>query len=503
MCAACLVAQLLVGLSTGKFIQQYIHTSVVNHQSLPLLIGFLSCMFLFSIGIITAEIWSYVTWEQYCNSKLIPEVKVKFYVLFSFIGVSLLFPLFPIAFILIWCNWNKHTINHYMKFTLTMYLIVWLCTFVFLWVIVCLTAMLLMTLAYPLYMFTLIFIHVAFVFLVTVTFGVAISQIVSVMDRRPGYKRYIFLVIVLGVTIAILSCALYFGVLFWYKLTIVQGLSNVERASAIVVLVPSLVLALFGRLVQRRFFADTGKCTYIFHITDSASPFSPHHNPSHSEPSSPAVRRIVNELVTLNFNIVKRRQLSELLDIPMKVRETIELEASGKNEKRLALTKIISHWLNKTKNASLQKLADVLLMLKMCPEKFKRAGMSESEFEEFGIRKSERIRMLIGDNYLKTHDVEAILEAISDSAVIPDSKRLAKEFNMLHCPPRKSNDSLESRLRWTLETWIGHSFGYVTWNHLIEHMNNVDAIAADKIKSLISGHPGFAGKCMLYMQVHA
>ena len=267
MCAACLIAQSLVGLSTGKFIQQYEHTSVVNHQSLPLLIGFLSCMFLFTISTISTEIWSFVTWtSQSCNSELFHElVKVKFYILIGFIVVSLLFPLLPIAFILIWCNWNKHTINHYVKFTLTIYLIVWLFTFVFLWVMVCLTATLLLALAYPLYMFTLIFIHVAFMFLVTVAFGIAISQVASVMDRRPGYKRYIFLIIVLGVAIAFLSCAMYAGVLLWYKFTIVKGFSNVEGASAVVVLLPSLVLALFGRLVQRRFFADTGKCT--FHST--------------------------------------------------------------------------------------------------------------------------------------------------------------------------------------------------------------------------------------------
>ena len=199
------------------------------------------------------------------------------------------------------------------------------------------------------------------------------------------------------------------------------------------------------------------------------------------------------ELVTLNFNIVKRRRLGQLLGLPVIVSETIELTASGKNEKRLALTKIISYWLNKNEDASLEKLADVLLTLKMSPQKFKRTGMSESEFR---IRKSERIRMLIGDNYLKKHDIDPILETLSDS-VIPDSKSLAKEFNMLHCLPRKSNDKPESRLRWTLETWIGHSFGYVTWNHLIDHMNKVDRVAAEKIKTLISGHP-FAGTCMFY-----
>ena len=36
---------------------------------------------------------------------------------------------------------------------------------------------------------------------------------------------------------------------------------------------------------------------------------------------------------------------------------------------------------------------------------------------------------------------------------------------------------------------------YVTWNHLIDHMNKVDRVAAEKM--LISGHP-FAGTCMFY-----
>ena len=188
------------------------------------------------------------------------------------------------------------------------------------------------------------------------------------------------------------------------------------------------------------------------------------------------------ELVTLNFNIVKRRRLGQLLGIPVNICETIELAVSGKNEKRLALTKIINYWLSKNEDASLQKLADVLLTLEMSPQKFKKPEMSVHEFR---TRMSERIRMLIGDNYLKKHDIEPILETLSGS-VIPDSKSLAKEFNMLHCLPRKSNDKPESRLRWTLETWIGHSFGYVTWNHLIDHMNKVDPVAAKKIKILLS-----------------
>ena len=262
-CAACLIAQALVGICAGKFTEQYHHTSVVNHQSLSLLIGFLISMFLLTSGTIAAEIWSYATWiSQSCydNSELFHYlVFEKCMILFSFIGVSLFFPLLPTAIILICCNRNKHTISHHARYTLTIYLIVWLCTFALLWLIVCLTATLLLALAYPLYMFTLIFIHVAFLFLVTVAFGAIISKVVSEMDRKPGYKRFILLAIVLEIPIAALACVLYSGVLFWYKLTIVKGFSDVEGASAVVFLVPSLVLALFGHLIQRRFFADTGK----------------------------------------------------------------------------------------------------------------------------------------------------------------------------------------------------------------------------------------------------
>ena len=117
-----------------------------------------------------------------------------------------------------------------------------------------------------------------------------------------------------------------------------------------------------------------------------------------SESSSPAVRRIVAELVTHEFNITRRRQLGRALDIPVKFLETVELAVSGKNEKRLALTRIISYWVDKNKESSLEELADVLeIKMKMNPIH------------------ADRIRMLIGDTYLKRHDIEPILDALKDA----------------------------------------------------------------------------------------
>ena len=255
MCAAALIGLSLIILSAGKFTQKYEHTAVVNHQSLPLLIGFLSCMLLFTIGTISTEILAYMSWT--CN--LFNLVKVKFDIFILLIFVSLLFPLFPLAFILFRCNWNAWTICQYLKFTLKMYAVLWLGTFVFLWLIVCSTATLLLVVAYPLHTITLMFIHVTFVFVVTIMYGIAISQAVSVMDRGSGHKRYILLIIVLNGSIGLLTCAMYVGILFWYDLMILQGLSAVEGASAVMVLLPSLVLAILGHLLQKRFFADTGK----------------------------------------------------------------------------------------------------------------------------------------------------------------------------------------------------------------------------------------------------
>ena len=193
------------------------------------------------------------------------------------------------------------------------------------------------------------------------------------------------------------------------------------------------------------------------------------------------MRRIVDKLVTLNFSITKRKRLSQLLNIPTSVHETIELEASGKNEKRIALTKIISHWLCKNKDASLKKLAETLDTLKINPSR----KMSESENKAFKNKTSEKIRMLIGDNYLKECDVESIMEELASASIILDSISLAKELNMLHCLPCTAANNPKK----TLKTWIGRSLGHVTWNHLIDHMNQVNKVAAKKIKSLISGDP--------------
>ena len=97
----------------------------------------------------------------------------------------------------------------------------------------------------------------------------------------------------------------------------------------------------------------------------------------------------------------------------MKFLETVELAVSGKNEKRLALTRIISYWVDKNKESSLEELADVLeIKMKMNPIH------------------ADRIRMLIGDTYLKRHDIEPILDALKDQS-LPDADKLAKEFNVV------------------------------------------------------------------------
>ena len=72
------------------------------------------------------------------------------------------------------------------------------------------------------------------------------------------HKRYILLIIVLNGSIGLLTCAMYVGILFWYDLMILQGLSAVEGASAVMVLLPSLVLAILGQTSYRKDFL-TGK----------------------------------------------------------------------------------------------------------------------------------------------------------------------------------------------------------------------------------------------------
>ena len=175
------------------------------------------------------------------------------------------------------------------------------------------------------------------------------------------------------------------------------------------------------------------------------------------------------ELVTHEFNITRRRQLGRALDIPVKFLETVELAVSGKNEKRLALTRIISYWVDKNKESSLEELADVLeIKMKMNPIH------------------ADRIRMLIGDTYLKRHDIEPILDALKDQS-LPDADKLAKEFNVVLCLHCSSETEEVTRLYWTLKTWIDRSLGRVTWNKLIHHMTKVDKEAALKIKALITG----------------
>lgn len=112
--------------------------------------------------------------------------------------------------------------------------------------------------AYPLYTFSLVVLHVAFVFVVTVSYAVLISQIISVWDRNGGCKRYWILLTISGFSLLLFFCVMYIGIMFVYGLTFMQGFLTTDGAHAVVFFLPSLALYLIGRLIQKRFFSDTG-----------------------------------------------------------------------------------------------------------------------------------------------------------------------------------------------------------------------------------------------------
>ena len=259
------VVYLLIIITANKFIEG---EAVVDHQSLPFVIGFVVSISVFGVAVMMTEM-IYFPWRCFLSFHVIPGIVV----LLAIFATPPLVLLLAMAFIK-----NCRSGNCNFGDCFRIFACAFLFAFLFLWLLICAFPTLLLGFGYPLETLSLFLIHVAFVFTVTVALAVGLSDIIFwwncyyiKMSRLHQDKckkqifaignviRYRIHVCLMIIVVLSVGCLAYVVIMFGYELTVVQGFVTSGGPSAVVSLFPPLVLFLIGWLIKRRFFTDTGR----------------------------------------------------------------------------------------------------------------------------------------------------------------------------------------------------------------------------------------------------
>ena len=263
--------------------------AIVDDQSLPFLIGFLVCTSMFGVVVTLTEM-IYFPWRCLLSAHVILGIVC----LLGIFATLPLILLLAMAFIKV-CHKGNCNFSDFSR----IFVCAFLSTFLFLWLFICGFPTLLLCLGYPLETLSLVVLHVAFVFAVTVALAVVLNDAIFwwncyyikrsrllyqdrslkphnyiILTKTNGQKkkkcsRQIFAVIdvikdrihmcIIIIVVLSVGCLAYVVIMFGYAVTVVQGFVNSGGPSAVVSLFPSLVLFLIGWLIKNRFIADTGK----------------------------------------------------------------------------------------------------------------------------------------------------------------------------------------------------------------------------------------------------
>ena len=218
-------------------------------QSYALFVGFVLCIFLFGMAILVAE---FACWNTH---KLFFIVYFKFTIILNFLCWTAI----PLCGICCYSSCTQHSRG--LKFMLcTILPVLLICCFVVQWAIMSSFATFLLSLAYPLHVTTLVVLNFAFMFALSVTFGVFVSETTSINFKFKKICTYnctcagiccIFYIIV----ILAIAIPLYITIICGYAFTIVQ---RIVPADGLIhqglLFLPSLILFLIGWLLKKNYF---------------------------------------------------------------------------------------------------------------------------------------------------------------------------------------------------------------------------------------------------------
>ena len=251
MFAVSLLAYGVIVVLANKFIRR---EEILDDQSFRFLYGFLICTSMLGIDIVLEELP-----DVFSGCFLSVHIISKNSFL---LGITIIIVLlFILTFIQVCCLAADSSIRAYFEifmFPVNALLFVRLFISIF--------PTILFGFAYPLNVFSLVVLHVALVFVFTVSFTAITSNEVIYLwnsnvtkDKPKKLFIYIFFVtLICG--LLIFWVFVYACILMGYGVTVAQGYVTKDGASAVVSFVPSMVLFLIGWLIKWRFFNEPGRC---------------------------------------------------------------------------------------------------------------------------------------------------------------------------------------------------------------------------------------------------
>ena len=228
----------------------------LENQSLPLLISLFMCLSFFGVVTILSELSSW-------DSLNPPHSKAKYSFVFFFITAAILIFLAIVAAVIYivaagkTTGWARAKQYNFLLAAVVLLLIP-PGLFAILWFIICSYSTLLFGLAYPLHTFSLVVLHMAFVYVIIVAYTIVIA---GVWKKTKKQKTLIFF-ISLCVFLVLYICLVYAGIIVAFFLTVVRGYIRTDGAPSpgFVLILPSIALFLIGWLLKR-FFNDSGTYT--------------------------------------------------------------------------------------------------------------------------------------------------------------------------------------------------------------------------------------------------
>ena len=233
-------------------------------QSFPLVISLFAFLSFFGVVTVLSELGSW-------NNLNPDHIKAKYAFVFFFVVIAILEFIFIVTGVIVYVatgetdGWSsKQQLNLFLSAVVLLLIPPGL--FAILWFIICSFATLLFGLAYPLHTFSLVVLHMAFVYIIIVVYAIVIAGV----WKKTKSTLNIACIIALCVFLVVYICLGYAGIIIAYFLTVVRGYIRTDGAPSpgFVLILPSLALFLIGWLL-RRFFNDNGErhTTWVDNLT--------------------------------------------------------------------------------------------------------------------------------------------------------------------------------------------------------------------------------------------
>ena len=327
--------------------------SRLESQSFPLLISLFMCLSFFGVVTILSELSSW-------DSLNPPHIKAKYSFVFFFITVAILIFLTVVISVIYFIAAGKTTgwtleKQYNFIYAAVILLLIPPGLFAILWFIICSYSTLLFGLAYPLHTFSLVVLHMAFVYVIIVAYAIVIGGV----WKKTKKRRVLLFIVSLCVFLVLYICLVYACIIIAFFLTVVRGYVRTDGAPSpgFVLILPSIALFLIGWLLNGNSLMTMvcGRLTYTILLTVHC----------HCYLLGPSVRKEIQSLIeNLPLTISKRLKLGKKLGIPPSKLREIEVEAlkekEQKNRKETALRKIIHYWFENNPKANYEKFLIIL-----------------------------------------------------------------------------------------------------------------------------------------------